>query len=49
MSYLYQFTLRLCRPEFDGNPTIVEVNIYVRSMGQVDEAKSLFTLDIYFR
>ena len=37
------------RPEFDGNPTIVEVNIYVRSMGQVDEAKSLFTLDIYFR
>ena len=39
----------ICRPEFDGNPTIVEVNIYVRSMGQVDEAKSLFTLDIYFR
>ena len=28
---------------------IVDVNIYVRSMGQVDEAKSLFTLDIYFR
>ena len=37
------------RPEFDGNPTIVDVNIYVRSMGQIDEAKSLFTLDIYFR
>ena len=38
-----------CRPDVEGDATIVDVNIYVRSMGQVDESKSLFTLDIYFR
>ena len=41
--------LSLFRPDFEGDPTIVDVNIYVRSMGQVDEAKSIFSLDIYFR
>lgn len=33
----------------EGDPTIVDVNMYVRSMGQIDEAKSIFSLDIYFR
>ena len=39
----------LYRPDVEGDATVVDVNIYVRSMGQVDESKSLFTLDIYFR
>ena len=38
-----------CRPDNDGRPTVVDVNIFIRSMGPVLEAKSIFTLDIYFR
>ena len=37
------------RPDVEGPPTEVEVNLYVRSMGPVDEGKNIFTLDIYFR
>ena len=38
-----------CRPDNDGQPTVVDVNIFIRSMGPVLESKSIFTLDIYFR
>ena len=37
------------RPDYDGPPTEVEVNLAIRSMGPVDESKQIFTLDCYFR
>ncbi len=31
------------------SPVQVEVNMFVRSMGPVDEGRQIFTLDCYFR
>ena len=37
------------RPGFGGPPTNIEVNIFIRSMGPVDESFQKFTFDCYFR
>ncbi|XP_032787726.2 gamma-aminobutyric acid receptor alpha-like [Daphnia magna] len=37
------------RPDIGGPPTIVDVDIMVRSMGPVSEADMTFSLDCYFR
>ena len=37
------------RPGFGGPPTNIEVNIFIRSMGPVDESLQKFTFDCYFR
>ena len=40
---------RRFRPGFGGSPTNIEVNIFIRSMGPVDESFQKFTFDCYFR
>ena len=37
------------RPDYDGPPTNIVVNLAIRSMGPVDESRNIFTLDCYFR
>ena len=37
------------RPNYDGPPTVIMVNLAIRSMGPVDESRNIFTLDCYFR
>ena len=37
------------RPSFGGAPTEIKVNIFIRSMGPVDEGLQKFTFDCYFR
>ena len=37
------------RPNYDGPPTVIVVNLAIRSMGPVDESKNIFTIDCYFR
>ena len=37
------------RPDFGGPPTVVDVNMVIRSMGPVDEQRQMYTLDVYFR
>ena len=37
------------RPNYNGPPTEIIVNLAIRSMGPVDESKNIFTLDCYFR
>ena len=40
---------RRFRPNFGGAPTDIKVNIFIRSMGPVDEGLQKFTFDCYFR
>ena len=40
---------RRFRPSFGGAPTEIKVNIFIRSMGPVDESLQKFTFDCYFR
>ena len=37
------------RPSFGGDPTEIKVNIFIRSMGPIDESLQKFTFDCYFR
>ncbi|ODM96202.1 Gamma-aminobutyric acid receptor alpha-like, partial [Orchesella cincta] len=37
------------RPDFGGAPTIVEINIMVRSMGPISEVDMTYSMDMYFR
>ena len=40
---------RRFRPSFGGDPTEIKVNIFIRSMGPIDESLQKFTFDCYFR
>ena len=40
---------RRFRPSFGGEPTEIKVNLFIRSMGPVDEGLQKFTFDCYFR
>ena len=40
---------RQFRPGVGESPTVVEVNIAIRSMGPVDDNQEKFTFDCYFR
>lgn len=40
---------RRFRPNFGGDPTEIKVNIFIRSMGPIDEGLQKFTFDCYFR
>ena len=37
------------RPNNDGGPVEVNVNLAIRSMGPVDEMNEVYSLDCYFR
>ncbi|CAL8117415.1 unnamed protein product [Orchesella dallaii] len=37
------------RPDFGGSPTIVEIDIMVRSMGPISEVDMTYSMDMYFR
>ena len=37
------------RPGLGGSPTEITVNIFIRSMGPIDEGLQKFTFDCYFR
>lgn len=37
------------RPGLGGSPTKITVNIFIRSMGPIDESLQKFTFDCYFR
>ncbi|XP_075212530.1 gamma-aminobutyric acid receptor subunit alpha-6-like isoform X2 [Lycorma delicatula] len=37
------------RPDIGGPPTVVSVNMYIKSIGPISEIEQLYAMDVYFR